>query len=67
MTRAAWTDLARALGAVRQRLVVKNREQHRLRAEGVELAARVICRTLRSRSSRFNSREFMRIVATQSK
>lgn len=71
MTRAAWTDLALALAHLRAKLLEharnENRAVHRERVTGVDLAARVICTTLRKRAKRFDGRRFMRIVAGQSK
>lgn len=71
MTRSTWADIATALAALRTQLETHARRYqstaHRERIIGVELAARVICRTLRSRSSRFSARQFMKIVGAHKK
>jgi hypothetical protein len=60
--RAVWNDIATVLGNVRARLRRSRRSDRLLRAQGVELAARAICSTLRKRSTRFDSKRFMRIA-----
>jgi hypothetical protein len=73
MTRAAWTDIALALAQLRDQLndhadrarSDRKRLDHIERAVGVELAARAVCRVLKARSSRFDSRRFLRLVASQ--
>ncbi len=68
MTRKNWTDLAASLGRVRRRLdeqAARARSDrmfiaHRERALGVDLAVRVVCRTLRKQFARFDGRRFMR-------
>lgn len=59
MTQGTWTAVAEALADLRSRLLTR---KHVARAQGVELAARTICKTLRSRSRRFNHRKFMSIA-----
>lgn len=71
MTRAAWNDLAYSLARVRTTLLKHAAKEHRAahleRVIGLEIAARAICRTLRARSTRFDSRRFMKIVGTPTK
>lgn len=68
MTRAAWTDMARTFARLRAKLLDHarhgNEAAHLERVIGVELATRAICRTLRARYPRFDSRHFMRIART---
>ena len=72
MTRRAWTDIALSFARLRSELAAhaarartdRMRHAHRERLIGVDLAARTICKTLRSTSSRFKSQHFMRIVTT---
>lgn len=72
MTRSDWTGIAVALSRLRAQLLKHaavaagsdNRTAHVHRADGVMLAARTICRTLRRQSSRFDGRRFMSLVRT---
>lgn len=70
MSQRTWSGLAQALARLR-RLLAKHadrsrgaamRRAHMERILGVDLAARVVCRTLRSGSSRFDGRRFMRLT-----
>lgn len=73
MTREAWTDIAKALADLRQKLLehaatsTRTKTLHLARIDGVDLSARAVCHALRQRSKRFDSRRFMRIVGTQTK
>lgn len=64
MTRATWNDIAISLARLRSRLLEHDQHDH---ADGVLLSARAVCRVLKSRSTRFDSRRFLRIVGTQTK
>jgi hypothetical protein len=64
-----WADLAISLARLRAQMLTrakKSRNEKRLihvsRAEGVSIAALTICKTLRSHSTRFDRRRFMRLV-----
>jgi len=57
VTRREWNDLAVQLAKVHVRLAAKRRLE---RAAGIEIATRVLCRFIRQRTSRFDSRVFMR-------
>lgn len=70
MSQRVWTNLARALARLRRQLAkhaersrgAAMRTAHLERLLGVDLASRAICRTLRSKSSRFDGRHFMRLT-----
>lgn len=59
MTPRMWNAIAEAFADLHLRLMKKSRIE---KAQGVELAARTVCRTLRKRSVRFDGKRFMRIV-----
>lgn len=71
MTRAAWNDIALALADLRTKLLehagrsTRTKTLHLARIEGVDLAARSVCKALRARTSRFDSRRFMRAVTAR--
>lgn len=59
MTRREWMEIALALGDVYRRLLKRKRMAQ---ARGAYIAALTTCRAIRLRSSRFDSRRFMRAV-----
>lgn len=65
MTRALWTEIALALARARSDAAAGNHGRA-ARLDGIDRAARAVCRAIRARSSRFDGRHFMRIVGTQS-
>jgi hypothetical protein len=75
VTRRNWTDLAIALARVRKQLeghATRARSDlmfvaHRERMLGIDLAVRVVCRTLRRQSRRFDGRHFMRAYLSAAK
>lgn len=59
MTRREWEEIAGALGAIRRKLKARGLTEQ---ANGAYITALAVCRAIRARSSRFDSRRFMRIV-----
>jgi hypothetical protein len=70
-----WTDLAVAFAGLKFKLSMHarrargdtSRRAHLERIVGVNLAARTICKLLRSRMRRFDGRRFMRIAGGAAK
>lgn len=78
MNRQEWTEVARALAAVRAELVAKwppkagymtnavdvhdRKLIHFATIDGIDKSIRAVCRALKSRSSRFDAATFLRIA-----
>jgi hypothetical protein len=55
-TRSTWHDIAFALGELRAQ-----HNDHAAIVDGIERAARTVCKVLQASSTRFDSRRFMRV------